>query len=843
MKRRHLLVAGAPFLALAWYASEGREAPRFKTSLYAQVPVAERALAMGASDPSWSPDGKEVAFSLFGSIWRMPAGGGEARQVTSAAGYDAGAAWSPDGRAIAFVRGGYPIRGVQLGTQGELMLADAASGETRALAPGVQVTGTPAWTPDANALVVNRTEGDDVFLSEVPVGGGPARRLTGFPSSRVTTQMQRGSGWYYFWYPAAVAPWGELAFGADKDGTGQLWRMARNDGLVLARKLTHYPETSETDVQDVAWESRDSIVYSANLNNDGTNYDLWRWRRGTATRLTTSIHDEFSPRVSPDGKTILFVSNYLGNLDLFTATPELRAARHLRIGALRFRQPTAPLRVLVEDESGNAVPARVSVRAADGKYYAPPGALMRYHAGMGQSAGFFHARGHFSLDVPAGPVRVSAYHGLEWEPAVVEANAGPDAPPVRAVVKRRLQWQGHGWWTGEDHIHANYAGPYYLRPEDALTMAEAEDLNVSNLLAANAEGERVYDREFFEGKSNSLSNPQHILYWNEEYRNRIVYGHMALLNLTRLIGPVYTSFAGTPHPWDYPSNTMVAEEARRANAVVDYVHPIVGQTRDPFDFTVSAKELPVTAALGLVDVVDVYPWGPVALDIWYELLNCGFRIAPGAGTDTFANWRSLNQVPGASRVYVRMPGELSYPGWIAGLRQGRSFVSNGPLVELTANGKGPGDVLSSPAGKPLRLEIAARAESLVPLDRLELVLNGKVIHSEAVGGARTASFRLQRPVTAAGWLALRAAGAADPAHLGATAQAHTAAIYLQPEGKLMEPMPEAAAKFVDWIDRLTNLVEMRNNFETPQQREEVLRLIRRGRDFYARWTKLPGDLP
>jgi len=833
-----MTAAVAPLLLLAWYATGGSEDPRFRTSLYSKVPLSERSLAMGASDASWSPDGKEVAFSMFGSIWRMSAGGGIARQITAGTGYDAGAAWSPDGRSIAFIRGSHPIRGIQLGTQGELMTADAGTGDVKLLSAGTQFTGTPAWIPDSKAVVANRVEGNDIYLSEVQVNGSGARRINGQLYSRVTTQMQRGNGWFYYWYPVAVGPWGELAFGGDRDGTGQLWRMPLTDGLVLTQKLTNYPEKSQAEVQDVAWENRDSIVYSANLNNDRTNYDLWRWQKGKVKRITTSIHDEFSPRISPDGATILFVSNYLGNLDLFTTTPDVSEAKHLRIGPLQFRRSTAHLRVRVEDEGGNPIAARVSVRAADGKHYAPAGALMRYHAGMGNSAGFFHAQsGEFALDVPAGSVRISAYHGLEYEPAVIEAEAGKDGAPIKVTVKRQLHWQGNGWWSGEDHIHANYAGPYYLRPADAMAMAEAEDLNISNLLAANAEGERVYDREFFEGRPNQLSKSQYILYWNEEFRNRIVYGHMVLLNLTRLIDPVYTSFAGTPHPWDYPSNTMVASEARRAKAVVGYVHPIVGQTRDPFDFTVSAKELPVTAALGFVDLIDVYPWGPVALEIWYDLLNCGLRIAPGAGTDTFANWRSINQVPGASRVYVKVPGDLSYPEWITGLRKGRSFVTNGPLLELTVNGKTPGETVSS-ADRLLQLNITARAESRVPLERLELVLNGKVVRSFAVNTASRASFEVTLPVMESGWMALRAAGIADPAQLGAPAQAHTAAIYVEVNGKPMKPMPEPATKFVQWIDRLTQLVEMRNNFEKPEQKEQVLQLLRRGREFYDRQATL-----
>lgn len=67
----------------------------FATTSYAVTPLWMR-------DVQISPDGTEIAFCYKGDIYKVPAKGGTATQLTTQASYECTPIWSPDGKQIAF---------------------------------------------------------------------------------------------------------------------------------------------------------------------------------------------------------------------------------------------------------------------------------------------------------------------------------------------------------------------------------------------------------------------------------------------------------------------------------------------------------------------------------------------------------------------------------------------------------------------------------------------------------------------------------------------------------------------------------------------------------------------
>jgi hypothetical protein len=120
----------------------------------------------------------------------------------------------------------------------------------------------------------------------------------------------------------------------------------------------------------------------------------------------------------------------------------------------------------------------------------------------------------------------------------------------------------------------------------------------------------------------------------------------------------------------------------------------------------------------------------------------------------------------------------------------------------------------------------------VAIDRIDVLINGKVVHQENAGGTQSLAVEWEEPRAPSGWVAVRISGRPDRRALGAAAQAHSAPVYLEAEGKPMTPDPESARMFLRWIERLSDLIDRRENFENKQQQERVHEIIRQARVKY-----------
>ena len=217
-------------------------------------------------------------------------------------------------------------------------------------------------------------------------------------------------------------------------------------------------------------------------------------------------------------------------------------------------------------------------------------------------------------------------------------------------------------------------------------------------------------------------------------------------------------------------------------------------------------------ALGRIDAMDVRGGGYEASTLyWYRVLNCGFRLPAAAGTDCFLN-RVQSLPPGWGRVYVHLPEGLNYEKWVTGLKAGRSFVSNGPMIEFTLGGRAIGDTLK--LDKPARVRVRGRAEAQFPLQKLELVHNGNVVAAgEPAADKLSATLDQEVTVDRSGWLALRTSGPAVSSWAGGARGAHTNPIYVEVQGHPMDCKADAEY-FLAWIDQLEKSLNERDRMHT-----------------------------
>jgi hypothetical protein len=465
---------------------------------------------------------------------------------------------------------------------------------------------------------------------------------------------------------------------------------------------------------------------------------------------------------------------------------------------------------LVDEATGKPVAAKIRVvNTNTGEVYLPPTAIKTM-----PKRTYFYARGTYELAVPPGRYEIEVVRGISHRAVIDYTEVGSAITHVhdfRIPVLKDMR--SLGWYSGNTHTH--YALEIDEDPDDRLRMvppAEALDVSVISYLIR---GDSPYiTNRYPVGRLPQFSKDGTIMDMGEEARNNRTfggfgYGHVLFLNIPRPVEPVSTGLlAKQRNAPDFPTLSMLCAEARRIGGTTVWCH------------NGSGIEAPVAAALGHMDAYNLADGLEANYERYYSLLNCGLRIPASSGTD----WWIYDH----NRVFVQVENSFTYENWIAGLRAGRTFVSNGPLLELRVNNQGPGTSVS--ASGPL--QISASAVSRLPFERVQIIYNGEVIAEQAAWQHNEARLEREIPVAHGGWIAARVSGGAKT-HAGFTVFAHTSPVYIRVEDA-PHRRAESAGVFVDEIEDSMQSIRKHYAFAKDADRALALGRFEEGRRVFAK---------
>jgi hypothetical protein len=478
----------------------------------------------------------------------------------------------------------------------------------------------------------------------------------------------------------------------------------------------------------------------------------------------------------------------------------------LLAAALALSQDTGVVEFSVF-ENGKPVPCRVHVTDAAGKPVKVLGRVSWNDHHVIDGREILELReGAYRIEVERGPE-----HGAEVLDLRVTAGSRKE---TSFLMKRIVDLSAEGWWSGELHVH---------RPlKDIELLMRAEDLHVAPVITW------WNGKDLWEGKEIPASLvtkfDSNRFYRGMEGEDEREGGALMYYGLPRPLAIRHASR-------EYPSPVVFLEAAKGTAGIhVDIEKPFWW-------------DVPVWLSTGKIDTMGMAvnhmcrslmreneAWGkprPVdrlpaprgngywVQEIWYHVLNSGLRLAPSAGSASGV----LENPVGYNRAYVHVEGELTYEKWFEGLRAGRSFITNGPLLRVKANGKLPGEVFTSDG--PLTIELDATLDGRDPVESLEIVRDGRVERKVPV------KERLGRlEFKESGWFLVRCLAPNEKTFRFAS----TAPFYVE-TGASKRRISKASAKFfLDWVDERIARVPLK--LKDEKHLAEVLEPHRKAREFW-----------
>jgi hypothetical protein len=529
-------------------------------------------------------------------------------------------------------------------------------------------------------------------------------------------------------------------------------------------------------------------------------------------------------------------------------------------------EPSVDVVLHVSDENGAPTTAAFVVRDAQQRVYPLPSKRLAPDFFFQDQV--YRADGE-TIRLPSGRYRIRCTRGPEYVVAErdVTIAAGEAKPTVAFELVRWIHPAASGWYSGDHHVHAagcaHYTDPSRgVEPADMLRHIVGEDLDVGCVLSWGPCW--YHQKSFFEGRVSPLSTAANLMRYDVEVSGfpSSPCGHLCLLGLTE------DDYPGTTKIEEWPSFDLpILEWGRNQGAVVGFSHSGFGlETKDralpsfevPRYDGIGANEYVVDVTHGVVDFISAgdTPW-PFELSTWYHTSNAGFRTKISGETDFPC---ISGERVGFGRVYAKIDGKLDYAAWLAAVKAGRSYVSEGH-AHLLGFRAGVGDArvdvgvgaselrIANPASVKVAVTAAAlldpdpegpgRAVRDTPIDRwpywsverarvpgsrkvpVEVVVNGRAVARQEIaadGAPHDLSFDVA--IERSSWVACRV-----------FASAHTNPIYVVVGDRPIR----ASRKSVQWcLDGVDQCWRSKSDGLKPDEREACLKAYDAAREVWRK---------
>jgi hypothetical protein len=427
----------------------------------------------------------------------------------------------------------------------------------------------------------------------------------------------------------------------------------------------------------------------------------------------TSLRDN-RWRTPPDGRVV----------PAYTRVPDFMDPKEWKPGEI------GPVRLTVGDWRDNQTRSSIYGERSGYPFWAEP-------------AAYFVSQ-PFSIQLPAGRWRLAVARGLEYLPVFEEFTIGPGDERTRKIDLRRWEnMSAKGWYSGDDHVHFPRTQPWH--DEFLLAWAQAEEVYVTSTMQQRTLQTLTFSQGEPEGYR--VQRGDYVLQSGQEDPSTAIQelGHTLALNIRK---PVYD--LARFHLYDVMFDGIHAQGGLTGYAHIAWAPEWYRRNpRTPhatWDSTLNVIQ-------GRLDFFEVLQFRLLGLDDYYDFLSMGIKLTASAGSDM--PWASSL---GESRIYVHTGRPLTGDGWFKAFKQGRTFVTNGPMLSLTANGAGPGEDVNVRADGTVRIRARAWAPPSIGSPKtLEIVSQGTVIRAATSPSPNDDELRLdfELPARDSQWIAAR----------------------------------------------------------------------------------------